>query len=146
MALTLGKVRILAASLLGQVVGAVDVHGADLQIDGSGQALVDDAVDQAAGLEVGGELRHLAGEALADALHVFIAADGVTFFQAGLDKGGIHGSVGGEDGGEIGIDADVGDDHVQIFGLHFLADDFLDAGDVLVADFKAGAARACGHR
>ena len=131
----------LCGQLLGETIGLVDVVRTDLHIDGRWQALVDDAVNEAAGLEVSGEFGHLAGEPIAHALHVHITADGVAFLEAGLYEGGIHGGVGGEDGGEVGIDADVGDDHVQIFRLDFFADDLLDARDVLVADLEAGARR-----
>ena len=84
---------------------------------GAGQALVNDAVDQSAGLEVGGQLRHLARKFRLHLLHVFVAADAVVFLQAGLHKGRIHGRVGREDGGKIGIDADIGNDHAQILGF-----------------------------
>ena len=48
----------------------VKIIAADLNIDGRGQALIDHGVDQAAGLEVGGEFRHIGGENPADPLHV----------------------------------------------------------------------------
>ena len=38
------------------------IHGADLHVDRRGQSLVDHRIDQAAGLEVGGQLRHFAGD------------------------------------------------------------------------------------
>ena len=61
-----------------------------LNVDGSGQALIDDAVHQAAGLVVSRQFRHLAGERVLHAAHVFIAADAVIFIQAGLHKGRVH--------------------------------------------------------
>ena len=116
--------------------------GADLNIDRSRQALIDHAIHQAACLEVSGKLGHLAGELLAHALHILIAADAVVLLQAGLHKGRIHRSVGGVDGGEVGVNADIGDDHVQIGGLDHAANDGLHLRDVVVAGFQP---RAAGH-
>ena len=62
--------------------------------------------------------------------------------ETDLDEGGVHGGVGGVDGGEIGCDADVGDDHAQIVGRDDFADLVFDAGDVRVAGLDA---RAAGH-
>ncbi len=114
----------------------------DLDVDGRGQALVDDRIDKAAGLVVGREFGHLARDAVLHAAHVFVAADAVVLLQAGLHERGVHRGVGGVDGGEVGVDADVGHDHVQVRWLHFTANDVLDLGDVVVADFEA---RAAGH-
>ena len=65
-----------------------------------------------------------------------------SFLQAGLHEGRVHGGVGGVDGREIGIDADVGDDHAQVLRLHHAANDVFDFGDVVVAHFEP---RAAGH-
>ena len=107
---------------------------------GAGRPWLMTRVDKAASLEVGGKLWHLARKLLLHAPHVLVAADAVVFFQAGLDKRRVHGGVGGVDRGEIGIDADIGDDHVEILRRHDAADHVFDLGDVVVADFKPRAA------
>ena len=106
----------LGRELRGEVIGLVHVLRLDLDVDGRGQALVDDRVDEAAGLVVGGELGHLARQLALHAAHVLVAADAVVFLQAGLHEGRVHAGVGGVDGGEIRVDADVGDDHVHVGG------------------------------
>ena len=60
---TLGMPLNLGGQLLRQSIGSVHVVRFDLNIDRRRQTLVDDAVDQAAGLEVGGELGHLRAKA-----------------------------------------------------------------------------------
>ena len=66
------------------------VRSADLHVDRRRQAEVEHGVDEAAGLEVGGQVRQLGRNALADAVHVLVAADPVPVLQADLDEGGVR--------------------------------------------------------
>ena len=65
----------------------------------------------------------------------------MVFFQAHLDKCSIHGRVAGVDGGEVGRNPDIGDDHAQVVGADHLVNIVLDARDVLIGDLKPGTAR-----
>ena len=60
------------------------IRAGDLDVDGRGHAEAEHGVDQAARLEVRGDLRHLLRNAAAHARHVFVAADLVIFLQADL--------------------------------------------------------------
>ena len=135
-----------AAQLLRDVLrlgeGGGLIVGADLNIERRGQALIHDGVDETAGLEVGLDLRHVGCEPAAHAIDVGVAAGGVVFVEPDLDEGGVHRRVAGVDGGEIGRDADVGDDHAEIVRRDDLADFVLDARDVGIAGLDA---RAAGH-
>ena len=49
------------------------------------------------------------------------------------------GGIAGVDGGEIGCESDVGDDHVQIVFIDYLANIVLDARDVIVGHLETRA-------
>src|SRR5262249_22761447 len=93
---------------------------------GRGHALVQNGVDKTARLEIGAELRKIGRYAFANAAHVGKAADLVVFFQSHLNKGSVHAGIGSEEGGEVGHEADVGDDRVQVFSGHYLTHDVFD--------------------
>ena len=86
---------------------------------------VDHRIHEASRLEIGAELGQLLAELLADAPHVFVAADFVALLQAHLHKSGVGSGVWSVDGGKIGGDADVGDDDLQLVFRHYRANDLL---------------------
>jgi len=47
-------------------VGFLEVGATDLDVDGGGQAEVEDGVDESAGLEIGGDLGQFLADALSD--------------------------------------------------------------------------------
>ena len=59
------------------------------------------------------------------------------FLQTDLNKGRVHSGVGGVDRRKVGSDADIGDDHVEIFRGDHAANLLLHSGDVIVGDFDA---------
>ena len=109
----------------------------DLQIDGSGKALVQNGILQAPGLEEGADLRHIRLEPLANAIHVFVAAGLMVLRQGHLDRGGVGSGVGGIDGSEIGNHAKIGNDQFQVSGPDDLADDVFNLGHQLFGDLDA---------
>ena len=131
----------LPGKLERRVVGLGQIIARDLHIDRRRHAHAEHRVDQAAGLEVGGQLRHLLGDALAHHRHILIAADLVLLLQAHLHGGGVHAGVARINRREVRRGTDVGDDHLQIFRLHGLPHDFLQFGDLLLGKADAGAGR-----
>ena len=57
--------------------------------------------------------------------------------QGHLHRGHVGAGVRGVQRREIRNHADVGDDHFEIFGIHDLANQVLDFGDVLVRHFDS---------
>ena len=114
-------------NLLCNGIPGVQIHGADANVERSRLALVDDRVDQASGLEERLYLRDLPTQQPAHPGHVHVASDRMILLQAHLNEGVIHGCVGGVDRGQIGIDANVRDNHVEVGGRHHLANDVFNA-------------------
>ena len=61
----------------------------------------------------------------------------MVFAQVNLHKGGVHSGVAGVDRGQVGRDADIGDDHLQIAFGNDGADIVLNLRDVFVGNFQA---------
>ena len=121
------------------VVRLLHIGAIHLDVDGRGHTHIQHRIHQAARLEVGGKLGNFLGQLLFDAGHVVVAADLVILLQADLHEGGVHGRVGGVDGGEIGRGADVGDDHPEVLRGDHLADEIFHFGDFILRDAEARA-------
>ena len=129
----------LPGDLAGDVVQGPQVHAGDLDVQRRGDALVENRVHQAAGLEIGAELGQLAPDPLAHQAHVGKAAELVAFVETHLHRGGARAGVRIEDGVEAGRGADIGDDDLQIALGHDAAHNVLDAADKLLGEFQARA-------
>ena len=129
----------LGGYLRGNRVGRFHVVAADLDVDRSGKAEIQNGVHKAAGLKVNTELRELLLDFRTNTAHVFIASDFVTFAKAGLNEGGVRSRVGSVDGGKIRGDADVGNDDLQFVLRDDLTDYVLDLLDVLLGELHARA-------
>ena len=111
-----------------------EVRSGDLHVDRGGLAETQNGVDESAGLEVGGYLRHLLRDAALCTRHVLIAADAEAVLEADLYGGGVHSGVAGIHRGEIGGGAEVRDDQAQILGVHGAPDELFDLGHFLFGD------------
>ncbi len=102
--------------------------------------MINHTIHQPASLVIGRQLGHVMRQLLLHAVHVFIAADAVVFLQASLNERCVHGRIGREDGREVWIHADVGNNHVHVGWFYNAANLLLDFGDILIADLEPGAA------
>ena len=73
--------------------------------------------------------------------NVFVAADAMLGLQTHLNEAGVHRGVGGVDGGEAVIDADVVDDDAEIFRPDDFFDQALQIGDFFLGDRELGSRR-----
>ena len=124
---------------LGEGVVGGEVGAGDADVDGDGRAHVEDGVDQAAGGEEGLELGHVGGDPALDLIDVLEAAGGVIGREGDLQEAGVDGGVGGEERGEAGIEADVGDDHAHVVLGDDAADHGFEAGGLLLGELELGA-------
>ena len=131
----------LGGRRLRNVVGLLQVVASDLNIDRSRLSLVDHRIHQTAGLKICGHIGKVCGEFLPDLLHVGVAPDLVILFQADLDERGVHSRVGGIDRGKVGRNADVRDDHVEIFWRDHTPDVLFHLGDVVVCYLDSSSGR-----
>ena len=67
---------------LGHLVSGLQIGAADLDVDGRGRSHVDHGIHQAAGREIGRQLRHFLGQAPLDARDILIAANLVSRVSA----------------------------------------------------------------
>src|SRR5271163_2895510 len=104
----------LLRHFLGNVIGDVLIVAGDLNVDGSRHALIDDGIDQAAGLDECGDLSQVGRELLPHAIDVGEGATLVLLFELNLHERRVHGGVGGVSGGQVGVHSDVGDDHLEV--------------------------------
>ena len=68
----------------------VHIHAADLNVQRRGHAQVEDGVHQAAGLEIGADLRQFVLQPGAHAVHVLETAQLVPVVQSHLHKRGVR--------------------------------------------------------
>ena len=61
-------------------------------------------------------------------------------FRLTCNERRVHRCVGGVDRGQVGVNADVRDDHVHVRRFHDTADNGLNLCDVVITHFEAGAA------
>ena len=76
--LTPGSCAPLLRRSLRVAYASFQVRAADLDVDGRGQTQIEHGIDQAAGLEIGGDFRHLLAHRRSHAVHVLVAADRVS--------------------------------------------------------------------
>src|ERR1017187_6103342 len=122
-----------------EIVRFLHVQAIHLNVDGRGHTHIQHRIHQAARLEVGGKFGKILGQLLFDAGHVVVAAGLVILLQTDLYEGGVHGRVGGVDGGEIGCGTDVGDDHPEVLRGDDLADEIFHFGDSILRNAEARA-------
>ena len=127
--------------LFGDLVRFVRIVVAHLDIERRGQSLIHDRIDEAAGLKISAQLRQIGAQPPPHAVHVFVAADAVLFFQAHLHERRVHSRIRRVDRGKIGRDADIRDDHAEIGGRDDFADFVFDLRDQFVGDFEPRSAR-----
>src|ERR1051326_4866915 len=114
-----------------------DVGPADLNIHRSRQTEVQDGIDEATGLKIGTDFREVVREALADAIHVFVAANFVTFLQAGLNESRVLGGIRRVHRRKARSDADVRYDDPQVLRRDFFVDDIFNFFDIVLGSFEA---------
>src|SRR5271154_7016220 len=131
----------LRGNIARQVVTALQIVGAHLNIDRRGQALIHHRIHQAAGGEIGRDLRQIVGELAAHALHVGVGTQLVIFLQTDLHEGRIHSRVAGINRRKIWSDSDIREDHSAVVLGHYFLDVLLDARQILVGQFNARACR-----
>ena len=77
----------------------------------------------------------------ADQVHVLLRRLGPVLRELDLDDGVHRAGVGGVGGRPVGVDADLGDDQLQVVLGDRLLDELLDLGDLLLGLLDPGAAR-----
>src|SRR6185437_7585898 len=132
-----------AADLPGQgprhLAVLAEVGAGDLDVNGRGQALVQDGVHHGSGLKKPAQFRQLGLQGGAHAVHVARAADLVPIVERHLHGGGVGAGVAGVERGEARDHADVGDHQLQVRERNNPADQALDLLHLLGHDFDPGA-------
>ena len=111
---------------LGQVLRQskviLHVRAADLHIDRSGHAHIDDRVHHRSALEEGANVRVLCRDGVSDARNVIETTHCMIVVQCYLHGAGILAGIVGIERREIVHYADIGDHHFEIMGAHDLVD------------------------
>ena len=108
---------------------------------GRGYSLVDDGIDQAAGLEVGADLGQVAPQPGADKVHVGKAAQGMAVVESHLDDGRAGAGIWIQNGVKTRRGADVRDDDLEVLLRDYLAHDIFDLTNQLIGQFQTSARR-----
>ncbi len=133
-----GKLADAASQVLRGGVGEFEIASVDLDVDGSGLPLIEDRVLHGSALKERAHVRKFSRDLVLHAIHVVEAAGFVAFVQRHLNGGGVHSGVGRVEGGDIVDDADVGEDHFEIFGSDGVPDQIFDLRHVVVGHFDPG--------
>ena len=131
----------LALDRLGDQAGLGLMLARDPDVDRRRLAFIHGAPDHAAGVETEievGEPR-VAGDPGAERVNVFLRRAGPLGPELDLDDGVHRSRVGGVGGRPVGVDAELGDDQLEV-RTDTPADELLDLGNLLLGLLDAGAA------
>ncbi len=127
--------------VLRHAVNLMQVWAADLHVDRSRHAHVEDGIDHRAAAEERADLWKLRSHCLLHTIHVFETADLVRLIQRHLDRRGVGTGIGGVERGEVRHDANIGDNSFEIGRSYVLPDQIFNLGDVFIRHLDASARR-----
>ena len=127
-----------SSQMLRDAVDLIQIRAADLHVDRSRRARIQNGIDHRATGKECANVGELAGHRLLHPIHIFKTAEPVRFVQGYLDSCGVGARVGGVERGKIRNDADVRHNAFEIFWFNFMANQIFHLGHVLVGQSQCG--------
>ena len=126
---------------LGDAINLVQIRAADLHVDGSGRARIQNGIDHGTAGKKCAYIRILARHRLLHPVHICKTAQVMRFVERHLDSCRIRTRVRGIERGKIGDHSDVRDDSFEVPWFHLVPDQIFYLCYILIRDLDASPSR-----